>query len=253
LALGPDGTLYIVDSTNKRIRAVAPDGDIRTVAGNGAGSCADGFYSILCDVGQQAVNARIDGVGSPTRVAVDGQGNVFFSVFQSIYKVGPGGLLEHVAGRTHPPDGNADGALGVDGSFNWTSTSLETLHVGHDGLLYVAESGRTVRRLGADGRILTVAGQFGSGPQGFNGDGQPALQTQLFTPTQVATSPDGTIFIADKDNGRIRSLVAPQPGFNAQDLTFASGDGTLLYRFTSGGRHIDTRNTHRRHAPCVRL
>src|SRR5947209_4959658 len=35
VALGPDGSLYIADSGNHRVREVGPDGTITTVAGNG--------------------------------------------------------------------------------------------------------------------------------------------------------------------------------------------------------------------------
>ena len=35
LAVGPDGTLYLADYRNGRIRAIDADGTIRTVAGGG--------------------------------------------------------------------------------------------------------------------------------------------------------------------------------------------------------------------------
>ncbi len=35
LAMAPDGILYVVDSRNNRVRAILPNGDIKTIAGNG--------------------------------------------------------------------------------------------------------------------------------------------------------------------------------------------------------------------------
>ena len=43
VALAPDGSLYIADSDNNRVRRISPDGIITTVAGNGtAGFSGDG-------------------------------------------------------------------------------------------------------------------------------------------------------------------------------------------------------------------
>src|SRR5207342_3372457 len=43
LALGPDGSLYVADSLNHRIRKITPDGIINTIAGTGvAGFAGDG-------------------------------------------------------------------------------------------------------------------------------------------------------------------------------------------------------------------
>ena len=66
IAFDPQGTLYIADSGNHRIRTITPDGTIRTIAGSGVpGFAGDGqtadFASFL----------------NPTAVLVDGQGNVY--------------------------------------------------------------------------------------------------------------------------------------------------------------------------------
>src|SRR5205823_1633549 len=135
------------------------------------GSCAYGFYSILCDVGQQAAQARINGFTAVSGVGAAADGNVYFSMGPGVYRVSPGGQLSHVGGRIYPPAGNADGGLAVDMSFNATSGGVESLHVGPDGSIYVIVDGRVVRRIGTDGRVQTVVGLFGPTPQGFNGDG----------------------------------------------------------------------------------
>ncbi len=72
------------------------------------------------------------------------------------------------------------------------------------GNLYIADTrNHRVRRVSASSTISTVAG---TGTQGFAGDGGPAAQAQLDSPSGVAVSTDGTIYIADTRNHRIRQV-----------------------------------------------
>ena len=72
LALDADGNLFIVDSFNSRIRVVAPDGTIRTVAG-------DGWFGFRGDDGP-AANSRLR---FPSALVLDADGNVIFSDTQN--------------------------------------------------------------------------------------------------------------------------------------------------------------------------
>lgn len=82
------------------------------------------------------------------------------------------------------------------------------------GNLYVADTGNhRVRRIdAATGRIVTVAGIDISGSGGFNGDVGGSTSIQLRNPRAIAIASDGTLFIADTGNTRIRAIAGDGSG-----------------------------------------
>ena len=90
VAVGPDGSVYVTDTGNSRIRRVGPDGIITTVAGNGrSGFSGDGG---------PAVAAQLAG---PNGVAVGPDGSLYFSDMfnHRIRRVMPDGIITTVAGN----------------------------------------------------------------------------------------------------------------------------------------------------------
>ena len=74
------------------------------------------------------------------------------------------------------------------------------------GNLYIADMvNHCIRKVDPEGIISTIAG---SGVAGFSGDNGPALMASLRSPVDVAVHNDGTLYIADKDNNRIRKVDA---------------------------------------------
>ena len=96
-----------------------------------------------------------------------------------------------------------------------------------DGSLLVADSSaHVVRRIARSGATTVVAG---TGAPGFGGDGGPATAAALDHPSDVALAADGSIFIADEANNRIRKIgpdgtIATIAGSGAGGYT---GDGGL--------------------------
>jgi hypothetical protein len=83
-------------------------------------------------------------------------------------------------------------------------TFPEGVSVTPDGALYIADSfHHRVRKVGTDGTITTVAG---NGEFGFSGDGGPAKDARLTDPRGIAVGPDGTLYIADTRNHRVRAV-----------------------------------------------
>jgi len=85
--------------------------------------------------------------------------------------------------------------------------------------LYIADqSNNRVRMINlATGIIQSVAG---TGSSGYNGDGIPAIEASLAGPSGLAVGMDGTLYIADTFNGRIRA-IHPLTGI----ITTVVGDG----------------------------
>jgi sugar lactone lactonase YvrE len=81
------------------------------------------------------------------------------------------------------------------------------------GYVYIADSGNNrIRRVDKNGVISPAAGAGGF--YGDDGDGGPALQAHLSFPFGVAIARDGTLFISDTGNNRVRE-VTPSGQINA--------------------------------------
>ena len=95
-----------------------------------------------------------------------------------------------------------------------------SLAIGPNGNLYMADDLRNqiLERL-PNGVFEPVVG---NGTVGSSGDGGPATDAQLNYPSGITFGPDGTLYIADQNNGRIRA-VSP-----TGVISTIAGNGTLL-------------------------
>jgi RHS repeat-associated protein len=208
LAVGSDGSLYIADAYNSRIRRVSPDGMITTVAGIGVNGYGVGYSGD----GGPATQAQLN---YPGDVAIGPDGSLYIadSTNHRVRRVGLDGIITTVAGNGMAGSGG-DGGLATQAQLNFPYG----LTVGPDASLYVAEyRGQRVRRVGPDRIITTVAG---TGTPGYAGDGGPATAAQLYSPWALAVGPDGSLYIADISNNCIRR-VSPDGR-----ITTVAGNGT---------------------------
>lgn len=85
-----------------------------------------------------------------------------------------------------------------------------------------------------------MGASIGSGIAGFNGDKGSPQQARLREPRSVAVGPDGTMYVADSRNFRVRKVSPVMPGFSLADFLVPSADGSELYHFDARGLHLRT-------------
>ncbi|WP_460945226.1 NHL repeat-containing protein [Spirosoma daeguense] len=193
VALDSNGSFYIADQTNSRIRKVNAMGTITTVAGTGING--SGGYS---GDGGPAIAAQLY---SPFSAALDGSGNLYIadSGNSRVRKVSSSGVITTIAG-TGSFGFSGDGGLATAAQLNGVYGTT----VDGSGNLYIADANNhRIRKVSTTGVITTVAG---AGSVGYNGDGILATSAQLNYPSSVAVDGAGTLYIADRFNHRVRKV-----------------------------------------------
>lgn len=167
LAIAADGSLYIADTGNDRIRRVAPDGIINTVAGNG-----------ISGYGGDGGSATLASLNRPTSVHLGADGSLYIqdSNNHRIRRVDANGVINTVAGT-----GVITGPLGDGGPATQASLYLtdgDRLAVTPDGNLYILDYGHErLRRVSPDGIINTI------------------IRVSIFDDA-IALAPDGSLYLA---------------------------------------------------------
>jgi sugar lactone lactonase YvrE len=231
IAAGPDGTLYIADAGNHRIRMVDEDGTITTVAGSGAvGFSGDGGL---------ATEASLD---YPVGVTVDRDGTLYFLDSNNfrIRKVDGGGTITTVAG-TGTAGLTPDGTPAAKARFRFADDeyvpgdhSPGGLALGRGGvLLFPDHDNLRVRMIDARGLVRTVAG---SGEAEFSGDGGPATKAGLLGPLDVAIDEEENIYIGTHDHtGSGGPQDEPPGGSNRVRMVTPEGIITTVAGSDKGG------------------
>src|SRR5579885_2370430 len=240
LAFDKSGNLYIADLLNNRVRevlavagAITPTSIITTVVGTGQ-PCLDPTAS--CGDGGPGSQARLS---APSGIAVDGSGDLFIadSLDNRVREVIAGtGVITTVAGTgqqcADPTTPCGDGGPATQAQlFSPARVALD----GSGNLYFTDLSDNRVREVMAVGGAITATSVIttvaGTGSAGRSGDGGPATQAQLSSPSGLAVDSSGThIWIADSGNNRIREVTAGTIFTMAGSGTRGfSGDGGLAY------------------------
>jgi uncharacterized protein (TIGR03437 family) len=217
VAVDPDGTIYIADYNNNRIRRIS-NGIITTFAGDGRATFAG-------DNGPAATAS----IRQPLDLVIDAGGNLLIADYGNarIRKVAKNGsTITTIAGTGRFASSGDNGpplaadldpaalALGPDGSIYFADNSVRT-----------NPAAPKVRKISANGATVTTVA--GSGARGSAGDGASALTATFLSIDGIAVDSGGTLYISEFDGDRIRRV-----GTNGVITNFAgtgvgglSGDG----------------------------
>ncbi|MBH9577008.1 hypothetical protein [Inhella proteolytica] len=210
----PQGGVWVLDSNNGRIRHVAADGRVSTLAGGGQG--ANG-------------SRHADGQGTaaafnePRGFAQDGAGNLYVADYQNqvIRRITPSGLVTTLAGSPGQ-QGSVDGTGSAARFSDPQAVALDSA-----GNLYVADTGPTkaIRKITPAGVVSTL---LSAGPG-----------TRLSEPRGLALLADGSLLIADAQE---QQLLQRSPAGTVSVLVgqtgkpgLADGSGTAASLYTPMG------------------
>jgi RHS repeat-associated protein len=267
LAIASNGSIYVSEGT--RIRRLS-GGRLTTVAGSGRlGSRGDDGSAAHAGFASKGIAASRD--GSLLVVDDDSDG-------ARLRRVSTSGQVATIAGAdpdpNQGPDGPASGRA-VDADLGRTTAVAS----GPSGKIYLTGPNETSRRISPEGTIENFGPSDGSFSTDFFGQARPLAVderervfwgTQYATPDgdiqrfvgggsdsregalalgasigairDVAVGPDGSRYVIDHWESRIKRVAPSLPGLGATDIIVPSDDASEEYIFNDQGRHLQTRD-----------
>lgn len=189
---GPDGAIWFCEHNGHRIRRIAPDGTISTIAGNGAkGYTGDGG---------PATAAQLN---LPHELRFDPAGNIFIADTgnNAVRRIdAKTGLITTVAG------GRKGGYTGDGGPASEAALrGPHSIQFDPAGTLYICDVGNHAIRTvdPKTGIIVTIAG---TGKPGPTPDGSPLVGTPLNNPRSLDVDADGNPWLVTREGNQVLKL-----------------------------------------------
>ncbi|XP_056431086.1 teneurin-2 isoform X8 [Hyla sarda] len=247
IAIDKNGFIYFVDAT--MIRKVDPNGLISTLLGSN--DLAAG-RPLSCDSSMDITQVRMEW---PTDLAVNPMDNSLYVLENNvILRITENHQVSIIAGRPMHCQ-----VPGIDYSLSKLAIhsaleSASAIAISHTGILYIAETNEKkinrIRQVTTNGEISLLAGAASDcnckddvNCNCYAGDDGYATDAFLNSPSSLAVAPDGTVYIADLGNIRIRAVLQNRPvltSFNQYEV--ASPGEQELYIFNINGIHQYTQS-----------
>jgi hypothetical protein len=186
-AVMPDGSILVADTGNDRIRKIAPNGIITTVAGTTRGFGGDGGPATQAKL----IQPRDVTVGSDGSILIADTGN------SRVRRIDSSGTITTVAGLGAGLSGDGDPAAKAN-----LNAPTSIVAAAHGGFIVADTLNNRIRRITPMGAIFTVAGTS----SGNAGNGGLAKTAQLNQPGALTLDPNGGFLVADTANATIRRV-----------------------------------------------
>lgn len=208
-----EGRLAVLPAHESRLVAEDEDGAVIVLAGSGeegysgdGGPATEAAFAQPCGftfAGDGSVWIADTQNGAVRRIDADGLVATVLSGLPGVQRVRPGEgdhvlVADTYGGRVLDvsPAGEVE-VLAEGFLYPWSAT------LAWDGAVYVTSSGEHRVYRVRDGETELVAG---TGEGGFSGDGGRAIDARLSWPADTLLLDDGTLLVADMQNGRVRSI-----------------------------------------------
>uniref|UniRef100_A0A671XCW0 Teneurin transmembrane protein 3 n=1 Tax=Sparus aurata TaxID=8175 RepID=A0A671XCW0_SPAAU len=241
IAVDRNGLIYFVDGT--MIRKVDRNGIISTVLGSNDLTSA---RPLTCDTSMHIRQVRLEW---PTDLAINPMDNSIFVLDNNVVlQITENRQVRIVAGR--PMHCQVPGIEYTMGK-RAVQTMLEgatAIALSYSGILYIAETDEKkihrIRQVSTDGEITHLGGALSECDCKNDancdcyqtGDGY-AKDARLNCPSSLVVSPDGTLYVADLGNIRIRAIRRNQPPTGPSSYEVASPASQELFVFDANGTH----------------
>uniref|UniRef100_A0A673KI78 Teneurin-3 n=1 Tax=Sinocyclocheilus rhinocerous TaxID=307959 RepID=A0A673KI78_9TELE len=242
IAVDKNGFIYFVDGT--MIRKVDQNGIISTMLGSNDLTSA---RPLTCDTSMHIGQVRLEW---PTDLAINPMDNSIYVLDNNVVlQITENRQVRIVAGRPmHCQVPGIEYTMGKR-AIQTTLEGATAIALSYSGVLYIAETDEKkinrIRQVSTDGEISHLAGA----PSDCDckndancdcyqtGDGY-AKDARLNTPSSLVVSPNGTLYVADLGNIRIRAIRHNRPPQGSSGLyEVASPASQELYVFDFNGTH----------------